>query len=163
MSCIPHKCLSKFHNLKAAWQLKTFLTLNWTHHLRHSQNVLGDSLQSFTEESTHITHSVEDICRTRTESLALGDCNNMFVTQNIAKYFAATKPSRTMGQTVHVNKAGGHVVVYVRATCWVGPSKWPLLGHFRPSGQQPLNPDICVSDCLAGTSHSQVPHRALGL
>lgn len=82
-----------------------------------------------------------------------------------AKYqneFAATKSSRTMGQSVHINKAGGHVVVYVRATCWVELSKWPLLGHFRPSGKQPLNPDICVSDCLAGTSHSKVAHRALG-
>lgn len=158
-----NKCLTRSHDLKAAWQLKTFLTLNWTLHLGRSQNVHSNSLRCFIEEGTHNTRSVEWISWASDWKSGPRDCNNMFVTQNIKINLQPLSLEGQWDKLYTFNKAGGHVVVYVRATCWVGPSKRPLLGHFRPSGQQPLNPDICVSDCLAGTSHSQVPNRGLGI
>lgn len=79
-----------------------------------------------------ITHTVcTELAGLVTESLARGTIIT-FVTQNVKINLLPLSLEGTMGQTVYANKAGGHVVVYVRATCWVGPSKWPLLGHFRP-------------------------------
>lgn len=78
-----NKWFTRSHDMKAARQLKTFLTLNWTLHLGHSQNVHSYSLRCFIKEGTHNTRSVEWISWASDRKSGPRDCNNMFVTQNI--------------------------------------------------------------------------------
>lgn len=65
----------------------------------------------------------------------LMDYNEMLAIQNRQVNFLPFGVRGQQDKLYIFNQAGGHVVVYVRATCCAQPSKWPLLGHFRPSGQ----------------------------
>lgn len=79
---VPHWA---HHNPKAARQLKTFLTLNSTLHLGHSQNVHGYSTAALHRRGRRAARRAvwSELAGPVAGGLARGTVNNMFVTQNV--------------------------------------------------------------------------------